>query len=79
LSKPKLLKAGRDEALTLKRWFEAIGIEALLNKSKNGVAYVHKKINEKFRIINSSDDEEIKLSKIEINLNILNIQYLKLF
>jgi len=78
LGKPKLLKADRDGAftsLTLKRWLEAEGIELQLNTAKTGVADVerlHKTINEKIRIINSSDDEELKISKIETILYTYN-------
>jgi len=78
LGKPKLLKADRDGAfssLALKRWLEEEEVELQLNTAKNGVADVerlHKTINEKIRIINSSDDEEVKLSKIETILYTYN-------
>jgi len=63
LGKPKSVKTDRDGAfssLALKRWLEEEEIELQLNTAKNGVADVkrlHKTINEKIRIINSSDDE----------------------
>jgi len=78
LGKPKLLKADRDGAfssLALKRWLESEEVELQLNTTKTGVADIerlHKTINEKIRIIKTSDDEETKLSKMETVLNIYN-------
>lgn len=78
LGKPQLLKADRDGAFTslaLKRWLESEGIELQLNTAKTGVADIerlHKTINEKIRIIKTSDDNEAKLSKIETILYVYN-------
>jgi len=63
LGNPKLLTADRHGAFSVLQ----------LNTAKNGIADVErlpKTINEKICIMNSSDDEEVKLSKIETILYI---------
>jgi len=78
MGKPRTLKTDRDSAfmsIALKIWLDTENVNIQITTSKNGVSDVerlHKTINEKIRGIETGDNPENKLMKMEVILYTYN-------
>jgi len=78
MGKPRTLKTDRDSAfmsIALKNWLDTENVNIQITTSKNGesdVERLHKTINEKIRVIETSDNTENKLMKMEVILYTYN-------